>query len=357
MNFILGLRQLPFEQEQDQIIYVESQYDEIVNRYIQDNYNQILKLFSEKGYKFCYIPALVKELSKSSTLQFYAPELENDFVPNKDIHSDLLLDWMVNPEKRDKIKPSLLYYHPKAFNHEYEDMICQFRGITLTPDTGYDKTNDLSVILDQILRSLNYYDSHDSGIRFMKGEDEDEDIDPESLSILMQAREKIEMVEQRGYSRAVINRLINRKPKLSRILITKDYRILLPDYKNKEIILDDLPKALFLLYLKYSEGIAFASLKNYKEELTKIYAYIKGKSDAVEVNETRINNLIKPKSTTINPNRTRVNTAFMEAFDSHLSDYYIIQGEKKMPYKIMIDRNLVEWEDEKILLIPAPKGE
>ena len=187
MNFILGLRQLPFEQEQDQIIYVESQYDEIVNRYIQDNYNQILKLFSEKGYKFCYIPALVKELSK--------------------------------------INPSLLYYHPKAFNHEYEDMICQFRGITLTPDSGYDKTNDLSVILDQILRSLNYYDSHDSGIRFMKGEDEDEDIDPESLSILMQAREKIEMVEQRGYSRAVINRLINRKPKLSRILITKDYRM------------------------------------------------------------------------------------------------------------------------------------
>lgn len=343
MNFILGLKQLPFEQEQNQIIYVENEYDEEVNRYIQENYHYIVKLFNEKGYKFCYIPALLKELVEGKAIQYYAPNLDDKFIPNFDIQSSMLLDWMVNQDKRSKIRPSLLYYHPKAFNHDYEDMVCQFRGITLTPDSGYDRTNNLSIILNQIIESLSYYNRHDSGIRFMKVSD-DEDLDPESKRLLQEARERITKVEQKGYTRAIIDKMIYGKPKLSRLLVTKDYKILLPDYKNKEIILDDLPKAMYLLYLKHPEGIAFVDLAKYAFELKKIYAFIKGKSDPEDVNESRINNLVKPKSTTVNPNRTRINTAFIEAFDKHLSDYYIIEGEKNDAYKILLDRNLVEWE-------------
>lgn len=47
------------------------------------------------------------------------------------------------------------------------------------------------------------------------------------------------------------------KPKLSKLVVTKDLRIFLPDYENMEITMEPLVKAVFLLFLKRPEGIMF----------------------------------------------------------------------------------------------------
>lgn len=59
------------------------------------------------------------------------------------------------------------------------------------------------------------------------------------------------------------------------MVITKDYRILLPDYNDMEIKIEPLVKAVFLLFLKHPEGILFKHLPNYREELTGIYAKLR----------------------------------------------------------------------------------
>jgi hypothetical protein len=48
----------------------------------------------------------------------------------------------------------------------------------------------------------------------------------------------------------------------------------------------------------------------------------------------------------INPILTKIKQAFEDAFDEHLAKNYIITGSPGEPYKIPLDPNLIEWEDE-----------
>ena len=59
--------------------------------------------------------------------------------------------------------------------------------------------------------------------------------------------------------------------KLSRLLITKDHRLLLLDYGQKEVVLQPVHKAVFLLFLAHPEGIEFKRLGDYRQELLDYY--------------------------------------------------------------------------------------
>ena len=63
--------------------------------------------------------------------------------------------------------------------------------------------------------------------------------------------------------------------KLSRLTITKEYFIILSDNGNKEVKMEPLVKAIYLLFLKHPEGLTFKQLPDYREELTKIYAQLR----------------------------------------------------------------------------------
>ena len=61
------------------------------------------------------------------------------------------------------------------------------------------------------------------------------------------------------------------RAKLSRLLITKDYRFFLVDMGNREVELQPVHKAVYLLFLTHPEGIEFKRLGDYREELTRYY--------------------------------------------------------------------------------------
>ena len=58
------------------------------------------------------------------------------------------------------------------------------------------------------------------------------------------------------------------KGRLSRLVITEDYRFILEDYQ-KEVELQPVHKAVYLLFLAHPEGIEFKRLADYREELDK----------------------------------------------------------------------------------------
>ena len=60
------------------------------------------------------------------------------------------------------------------------------------------------------------------------------------------------------------------KGKLSKLVITEDYRFVLADY-NQEVELQPVHKAVYLLFLAHPEGIEFKKLSEYREELTGYY--------------------------------------------------------------------------------------
>ena len=60
------------------------------------------------------------------------------------------------------------------------------------------------------------------------------------------------------------------KGKLSKLVITEDYRFVLADY-NQEVELQPVHKAVYLLFLAHPEGIEFKKLSEYREELIGYY--------------------------------------------------------------------------------------
>ena len=131
--------------------------------------------------------------------------------------------------------------------------------------------------------------------------------------------------------------------KFSRITITKDCTILLTDYDNKEVKMEPMTKAVFLLYLKHPEGIAFKHLPDYRKELADIYERIKplGLNDRVIKS---IEDVTNPLLNSINEKCSRVKAAFLPLVDASLVDHYYIIGKGGEEKKITLPRNLVIWE-------------
>ena len=130
--------------------------------------------------------------------------------------------------------------------------------------------------------------------------------------------------------------------RLSRLTITKDYAIVLSDYQ-KEVKMEPIVKAVYLLFLNYSEGIAFKQLPDYKKELADIYQKIK----PLGLNEKTmrsIEDVTNPLLNSINEKCSRIRAAFINTVDASLLDQYIIIGKSGEAKKIALPRDLVVWE-------------
>ena len=141
-----------------------------------------------------------------------------------------------------------------------------------------------------------------------------------------------------------IHEFIDKQEPLSRMTITSDYRIFLPDYNNMEIEMGALPKAIYFLYLRYPEGIIYKHMPDYYNELLNIYKQLRPNTDEARLNLT-ITKVVNPLGNALNENIARIRKAFVEKFDEHLANNYIITGERGLQYSIPLDRDLITWEE------------
>ena len=138
-----------------------------------------------------------------------------------------------------------------------------------------------------------------------------------------------------------VSQLSDDSEKLSRLVITKDFRIILPDYYNMEIKMEPLVKAVYFLFLKHPEGIMFKFLPDYREELTQIYVNLKPNGMNERVLQS-IEDVTNPTLNSINEKCARISGAFQ--FDEKLARHYYIEGKRGEPKKISLPRDLVTWE-------------
>ena len=115
------------------------------------------------------------------------------------------------------------------------------------------------------------------------------------------------------------------RAKLSRLLITKDYRFILIDFGNKEIELQPVHKAVYLLFLAHPEGIEFKRLGDFREELTHYYMLTARTMDKGKITEG-VEHLVNPLDNAINEKCSRIKKVFMEMMDEYMASYYIISG-------------------------------
>lgn len=372
MIFNLGLKGLPFEPHSKQIIYVENSYDKEVNEYIQRYYESICAHFESQGYKFVYLPLLSKRFDMKLR-SYYNPA--STICRNIPVKSSLILDFMAHPENRDKIKPSLLYVNQEQECEEGEDIV--LRGITIDSHSSLDPYFDqyiqdiiddissrnikklrlcksyneesYSIARDEILCCCRYEELGDSLFEELcppykrEKQSADDTFDEDTRQLMQEVRDKINELRRKGIEQYVLEDLLRGSVEVSRMVITPDYRILLSDYNNMEIEMTPLVKAVYILFLRHPEGIAFKCLRDYEKELLAIYSDVREGFMTREMKRS-VEAATDPLNNSINEKCARIREAFISKFDESLITPYIIQGKRGCPKAISLPREKVEWQ-------------
>ena len=148
------------------------------------------------------------------------------------------------------------------------------------------------------------------------------------------------------------------RARLSRLLITKDYRFLLIDYDNREVVMNPVHKAVYLLFLNHPEGIEFKKLCDYRDELQGYYMATAKLMDKQTISES-VDMLVDPLNNSINEKCSRIKSVFLSMMDIYTASFYIVsshtqkhvEGSNKIWYErlkvITLPRNMVVWESNR----------
>ncbi len=143
-------------------------------------------------------------------------------------------------------------------------------------------------------------------------------------------------------------RLEAAKSRLSRLCITKDYRFLLVDYGNKELELQPVHKAVYLLFLAHPEGIEFKRLGEYRDELLRYYMATAKTLDKEKVKEG-VDHLVNPLDNAINEKCSRIKKVFLDLMDEYTASYYIISSHTQ---KHIAGSSRIWYERLKVITLP-----
>lgn len=137
------------------------------------------------------------------------------------------------------------------------------------------------------------------------------------------------------------------KGKLSRLVITKDYRFILEDY-HQEVELQPVHKAVYLLFLAHPEGIEFKRLAEYREELTRYYMATAKMMDKEKIIEG-VDHLVNPLDNAINEKCSRIKKVFLELMDEYRASYYFISSHTQ---KHIAGSSRIWYERLKVITLP-----
>ena len=333
-----------------ELVYVASEEDKVLTE-LFETHPEILEGWGQMiGFHIIYLPLLMKRLADKKVLQYRAPYLMDAELNNISIGNDYLLQYLENPADKSKLEQGFIRTENVYQGNDGKDKAIN-RFYPLSSKSGESIADQLHRIGKQISTeshgqgryleqsSISFDERQRPSCDTMGAGQEDETTD----ELIEEVRERIAKLRQRGIAEAILEQLIHPDDRLSRLVITKDYRILLLDYNDMEIKMEPLVKAVYLLFLKHPEGIFFKHLPDYCDELMQIYVKLKpnGMNDRVLQS---IEDVTNPLLNSINEKCARIRGAFLSEFDDYMAKYYYIDGKRGEPKKITLPRDLVVWE-------------
>ena len=171
----------------------------------------------------------------------------------------------------------------------------------------------------------------------------DEDGQFVSLTLLDDLDVRVQKIRNQGINEWTFRQLFKTKDQLSRLIISKDHQIILPDYNGIEIKMEPLVKAVYILFLKHPEGIIFKEMTDYRDELLEIYKRLKPLGLSKRTIQS-IEDVTNPLLNSINEKCARIRSAFIKELDESLAKNYFVTGERGEAKKVVLPRDLILWE-------------
>ena len=337
----------------NELIYVASEEDKELEDMLQDKH-EVFKGWGQMiGFHIVYLPLLMKRLSDKRVLQYRAPYLSEAELANTTIGNDFLLQYLEHPGERGRIKHGFIRTEDIHRGSDGKDKAIN-RFYPLSSNSPEPIADQLHRIGKQIsaeksqnellLEGRTGYGDLGASDSCSADDHFNSQIGEENINDLLdEVRERIAKLRQRGVAQYILEQLIHPDDRLSRLVITKDYRILLPDYNNMEIKMEPLVKTVYLLFLKHPEGIMFKCLPDYREELAQIYNRIRPYGLTERALQS-IEDVTNPLLNSINEKCARIRGAFVGQFDDQMARHYYIDGLRGDVKKIDLPRDLVVWE-------------
>ena len=170
-----------------------------------------------------------------------------------------------------------------------------------------------------------------------------EESEQSDCSILLnEVKERIQKLRKMGISEKEITSLLYTEKPQPKLFVSCNYKIFFGD-EQKEVRMEPLVRAVYLLFLNHPEGIAFKDLPDYRQELCAIYNKVRpwGLTDRAI---RSIEDVTNPVLNSINEKCARIKKAFLSLIDSRMAEYYCIKDKRGEAKKISLPRGLVTWE-------------
>ena len=126
------------------------------------------------------------------------------------------------------------------------------------------------------------------------------------------------------------------------LVITRDYRIFMGNRRGPEIRMRPMAKAVFLLFLRHPEGIAFGQIGQYRSELEGYYRRLSRSGTNEEIGRS-LDRVLDAASREVGVAASRAVEALAGMLDEEYLPSYVIAGERGGPKRISLDRRLVVW--------------
>jgi len=366
-----------------ELIYVASEDDPVLSELFEKNPEVIEGWGKMIGFHIIYLPLLMKRLKDEKVLKYRAPYLSDAEIATASVGNDFLLNHLQNPNDRKRIGQGFMRTEDihrrngqdQAINRFYpissassepivdqlhrigkqiaieshkgnegnfrieEKSLDDYQKASLPPSNS--KSSESTVFFDE-------WDGDDLGATVTPSFDADQHFNSQQMGentddLIEEIKERIAKLRQRGIAEYILEQLIHPDDRLSRLVVTKDYRLILPDYNNMEIKMEPLVKAVYLLFLKHPEGIYFKHLPDYRKELTGIYNKLRPYGITDRALQS-IEDVTNPLLNSINEKCARIRGAFVGQFDNYMAKNYYVDGVRGEVKKIALPRNLVVWE-------------
>lgn len=340
--------------ESDELIYVASEENAELTK-LMESKPEIFEGWGQMiGFHVIYLPLLMKRLKDKEVVKYRAPYLTESEIGRTIIGNDFLLQYLVNPSDKGRIKQGFIRTEDIHRGGDGKDKAIN-RFYPLSSNSGEPLADQLHRIGKQISIEKNEHERLlENQVSFddwgdvvgENGADENFNSQKEeenTSDLIEEVKERIAKLRQRGISQYILEQLIHPDDRLSRLVITKDYRLLLPDYNDMEIKMEPLVKAVYLLFLAHPEGILFKHLPEYRKELTIIYEQLRPAGLTGRALQS-IEDVTNPLLNSINEKCARIRGAFVGQFDDHMARHYYIDGPRGEAKKISLPRDLVVWE-------------
>lgn len=370
---------LPFEITTKDIIYVESDYHEEFNRFIQLYYQDICDDFKSKGYNFIYFPRLSEERTIEIIKNLY-PDYGQLPLESISLKSNFMLGFLNEDFKQYFFGPTFIYTKiPPYCDDEYETICCLDAFSTNDFESCYFDGN-LSSILYHIDDDIKNWEKNEEEMMendaywyddFIDVEEDKDILESESeirkiakdakkkkKSLIEDINTKICELNQQDKDSSLIRYYLRREVvpvlRISDIHVTNRCQILLPEY-GLEMKLSAQYKAFYILYLNHPEGIDHQLIgmdKDCRAELEQWYDWCNTRNQET----SDLDDVFDPKNKNSQPVVaiiSRIKAEIAANLGGKLANIYCIAKDKKdgkyrintNGFRVSIDKKNPFWKD------------